>query len=560
MPRKCVVYGCRSGYASEKNASKLSFYRFPKDHQRLQEWLSSLPNRFPVGFQPSVHQVICSLHWPDNFEKTSCRGNKNGIPKYPPSIFPNIPPSCVPSSSCSISGDSRRRRAAASNLFAEHRSIKEDELPLFREIDRLPALLSVSDLCSRFPNLVVFEDSLQNLVLLSKERIGPIYSFQVTLSKEGILRSCYLKTSLITIPFLERSKLLFWSTLEAVLNHLTVTKNDRPSSIFIENEIARTNRKKVGERKYTNDDLLFAFELLSRSRSAYAFMSRYMSLPSERLLRHITSGVNAVEDIRYLKTIIDSLPAQKRACVVQIDEVYLRVETNYRNGSFFGFADDGRPARTLLYFLLKFEMGGPIIPYKYYPIFTLNATTMFSYYKEIRNTVLESGSQILAVVTDNCRVNQRFLEMIENDFRNEELPLNDTVHLLKCLRNNWYIRNNLRFIDPDDRSVRFAKWSTLKAIYDEECGSLLKKSDLNMKSVAPKNVEKQSVPLALKVFSEKTQAAAHAKDHDSARFIEICCRFFRICNNRSVHRDKHLLCPDRKEIRDVSQLDWLVLF
>ncbi len=27
-----------------------------------------------------------------------------------------------------------------------------------------------------------------------------------------------------------------------------------------------------------------------------------------------------------------------------------------------------------------------------------------------------------------------------------------------------------------------------------------------------------------------------------------------------MHRDKHLLCPDRREIREVSQLDWLVLF
>ncbi len=402
MPRKCVVFGCRSGYASEQSNTSLSFFRFPKDHQRLQEWISSLPNRFPVGFKPSIHQVICSLHWPDNFETTPCRGNRNGIPKYPPSIFPNIPPSCVPSSS--TSGDSRRRRTHSKNLFAERRSVKEDELPFFRELDRLPALLSVADLCSRFPNLVVFEDNLHNLVLLSKERIGPIYSFQVTLSNDGILRTCYLKTKLITIPFLERSKLLFWSTLEAVVNHLTVTTSDSSSSIFIENEIARSNRNKVGERKYTNDDLLFAFELLSRSRSAYAYMSRYMTLPSERLLRHITSGVNAVEDVRFLKTVIDSLAPQKRACVVQIDEVYLRVETNYRNGSFFGFADNGRPARTLLYFLLKFEMGGPIIPYKYYPIFSLNATTMYSNYKEIRKTVLESGSQILAVVTDKIVV------------------------------------------------------------------------------------------------------------------------------------------------------------
>lgn len=245
-------------------------------------------------------------------------------------------------------------------------------------------------------------------------------------------------------------------------------------------------------------------------------MSRFICLPSVRLLRHITSGVNAIDDIRFLKTILDSLAPQNRLCIIQIDEVYLRIESNYRNGSFFGFAADGRPARTLLYFLIKFEMGGPIIPYKYYPISILDANKMFSYYKEIRNSIIESGGQVVAVVTDNCRVNQRFLEMVEKEFPNEELSLNDTVHLLKCLRNNWYVRNNLRFVDPDDQSVRLAKWSTLKAIYDEECSALLKKSDLNLKSIAPQNVEKQSVPLALKVFSEKTQAAAYEKDRENS--------------------------------------------
>ena len=115
------------------------------------------------------------------------------------------------------------------------------------------------------------------------------------------------------------------------------------------------------------------------------------------------------------------LPPQNRLSVIQIDEFYLRVETNYRNGSVFGFADDRRPARTLLYyilyFLLKFETGGPIIPYKYCPIFTLNARTMFSYYKGVRDTIFESGGHVLAVITDNCRVNQRFLEMIEKEFQ-----------------------------------------------------------------------------------------------------------------------------------------------
>ena len=202
MPRKCVVFGCKSGYAScEKTNLGLRFFRFPKD-ERLKDWISSLPNRFPVGFTPSNNQVICSLHWPPDFETIRCSGNKNGVPKYPPSIFPHVPPSCVPSAS-----KSTRRRTENRNLFAEHRSVQEDELPIFHELDRLPEMLTVADLRGRFQSLIVFEDDLCDLVLLSKVRCGPIYSFQVILTNDGVLKSCYMKTDLVKIPFLQRSKL-----------------------------------------------------------------------------------------------------------------------------------------------------------------------------------------------------------------------------------------------------------------------------------------------------------------------------------------------------------------
>ena len=68
------------------------------------------------------------------------------------------------------------------------------------------------------------------------------------------------------------------------------------------------------------------------------------------------------------------------------------------------------------------------------------------------------------------------------------------------------------------------------------------------------------MPLALKVFCDKTRAAVSEKDVDSAYFIECCTQFFTICNNRKVGEDIYRRNPAAAEIRNISQLSWLQKF
>ena len=491
MPRKCTVYACRSGYNSAQSTElKIKFYRFPKDDDDLQKWIKNLPNRFPSNFLPSNNQVVCSLHWPENFPTKPCPGTRDGVPAVPPTIFPNVPTSCIPTPSST--------RPKKPKLSAQVRSTKPDELSKFKELDRLPACLSLAELSSKFPSVVVFEAPREdhfpsNFVILSKIYQGPYFLFKLVMTPAAVMRECYFKTELVTIPFLRKKQLHSWSQLEAILHYLE--NYERPLN-FIEQEIAKRRRKYAnvsgGELIYSNEDILFAFELISRSRSAYDFLSTYLKLPCTRLLRRFTAKIDSIEDSAFLKNIISSLEPKQRRCVVQIDEVYLRTEISYRGGEFYGFASNGKPAKTLLYFLLKFEFGGPILPFKYFPIATLTADDLMMYYTDTRHVIKESGGTVIAVITDNNRVNQRFLDKIPELFH-EELPLNDSVHLTKCLRNNWLITGVIHFEDPDDSTQRQAKWCTLQNVYEEERGNLLKMSDLSSKSVFPKNIEKQSV-------------------------------------------------------------------
>lgn len=84
MPRKCSVARCRSGY----DDSSVRIYMFPKDLENRDRWIQSLPN---VLHKVTENMGICAHHWPSNAEMVKRKGHD--VPKFPPTIFPNCPPS-----------------------------------------------------------------------------------------------------------------------------------------------------------------------------------------------------------------------------------------------------------------------------------------------------------------------------------------------------------------------------------------------------------------------------------------------------------------------------------
>ena len=178
MGRKCIVFGCRSGY---KDGEHVPLYRFPTDSEECQSWLKSLPNKFPPGFIPSRNQCVCVLHWPSDFHCKPCAGNKNGVPLCPPSIFTCVPPSCIPSSTSSQSSYPRSKRT---KLTAKQRSQLPDQLPLFIINDQLPEVLTVEVLREHFPELIIY-NSENNFILLSKDKDGPIFDHHITLIRRN---------------------------------------------------------------------------------------------------------------------------------------------------------------------------------------------------------------------------------------------------------------------------------------------------------------------------------------------------------------------------------------
>ena len=125
-------------------------------------------------------------------------------------------------------------------------------------------------------------------------------------------------------------------------------------------------------------------------------------------------------------------------------------------------------------------------------------------------------------MNDNLRANQKMFSIfhktykprslfsiahpIPNDTIDELFLLYDPTHLLKNIRNNWCREKlqKLKYTDPKTKEVSIACWKDLIQLYNCECESIVKQTQLDFPSLYPTNFEKQKVSLALRVFNEKT--------------------------------------------------------
>ena len=112
-------------------------------------------------------------------------------------------------------------------------------------------------------------------------------------------------------------------------------------------------------------------------------------------------------------------------------------------------------------------------------------------------------NEVKAIICDGNRDNQAFFKM--HDIVpgkpwltvDERYLLFDFVHLLKNIRNLWLTETTRALIFYDKRVSKIAKWAHLKKLFDLEQGSILKLSDLNKVSVAPKPFEQQRVSIGV---------------------------------------------------------------
>ncbi len=104
----------------------------------------------------------------------------------------------------------------------------------------------------------------------------------------------------------------------------------------------------------------------------------------------------------------------------------------------------------------------------------------------------------------------------------------DTVHLLKCLRNNW-ISEKSQTLTFDGNL--FAKFSDVEYVYQQENMSLLRATPLNRATVYPARLQLQNVKLVVNLFNDKVATCLKLCGRQgTAEFVAVISTWWKIVN------------------------------
>ena len=159
MPKKCSVFGCSSNYAKGETAT---VFRLPRNEQERDRWIANLPNK---DFRCTNDTVICDKHWPPGFQTQSVQGG-HVRQTEPPTIFPNVLTSCIPT-------PVPPKRSDGNTLTV--RNEQQDELPIFRELDAFTVDNFISGLQDMHD--VMWFQSQREVCIQSQQHCGCLHDY-----------------------------------------------------------------------------------------------------------------------------------------------------------------------------------------------------------------------------------------------------------------------------------------------------------------------------------------------------------------------------------------------
>ena len=178
---------------------------------------------------------------------------------------------------------------------------------------------------------------------------------------------------------------------------------------------------------------------------------KYLVLPSKRKLQAVISSVN-VRDI-LSKTFARVQKPQQKNVVLLVDEMKIRPKVAFSRGVLSGMAknDPNAKATSMFCVMSKCLHRGPSIMVSVTPVHKLTAAFQFEVVKQAAMVVEQAGGIVLGSITDNHKINQLYCKMFDRPSESDcpatsTHPLDGTrswyllfatVHLLKCIRNNW---------------------------------------------------------------------------------------------------------------------------
>jgi len=349
-------------------------------------------------------------------------------------------------------------------------------------------------------------------------------------------------------------------------------------------QLGLLTKRKFG-RQYSPQLTILSYIIQSASSAAYTTLrdEDVLCLPSVSTLRKITRRVNedqGLDSSAYLTLRVSKLNEHERNVVLMIDEIYITKRVEYSGGEVKGLVTDGSVASTLLCFMVKSVVGKYKDLVSIYPMSKLTASKQLECFNEVMTLLRKVSLNVVVISVDNASTNRKFLvdclcegelktRIIDPVTRQPIFLIFDPVHDLKNVYNNFQSRK-LFECPPMTSNLPTGCTAQFQHIIDlynlESVMSLKKAHRLTPAALQPKNIEKTSVKLATKVFSESTRDALqfYATNENrpawngTADFISLIVKMWNVMNVKSRTKGKHKRDITKDPIR--SSLDWKLDF
>ncbi|XP_050497702.1 uncharacterized protein LOC126878851 isoform X1 [Diabrotica virgifera virgifera] len=301
---------------------------------------------------------------------------------------------------------------------------------------------------------------------------------------------------------------------------------------FILSQI-RTQQQKLKGRKFTIDEKVLALTLFKGSGKGYKLLSKIFSLPSKRTLTNLLNkiklnpGINEIM-FKMLQKSVHKMTPRDRHCVLMFDEMFLstRLQYNQKEDKIEGLEDYGTErCPNFANYINVFMIKGIYRQWKQPICYTFSdGATKSRKLKNLIINVIEQlqniGLTVVATVCDQGGPNAAAVNLLIQESRTEYLrigqdyryfgflvngkeivPLYDTPHLFKGLRNNL-LNKDLHFELHGKKGV--AKWDHIEQFYQLDASEPLRICPkLTDEHVLRNKIKKMKVKNCTQVFSHQ---------------------------------------------------------
>ena len=258
------------------------------------------------------------------------------------------------------------------------RTVQSDEIDEFTRQDRIDFKVishRVVDEKYSFSSRTTAFKTDTSIVIQSTNFVYGVPTFVLRVHADMTLEAYHLGVR-IFVPTLTKNritKLQSWSALEETIRYLASCSASNKLSVIQQHIESMSST--VRTRIYSPNMIMSAFQYFATSRGLYKRLINDCQLPpSVSTLTRITSKVSKVEDVPFLKRVLDTTEKKQKYCVLLHDEVYVKKMRLYHGGTVFGKAQDhpSKLAETVLGIMIMRLHGGPSFISKIVPVSNLD--------------------------------------------------------------------------------------------------------------------------------------------------------------------------------------------